>query len=226
MDAKFAEIYGTNQPSEADVEKLAAAELAEKLAGNEEADIAEMSDEQIESLAAQVLAQQSGQEAEEPAAEDEAQEKVAEADYLGRVMAHAYVNELRNIEKTAEEAAPAAEAPAAEAPKSRFQKVKEHLGKHKKKYIGGAVAAGTLAAGAKFGPKAVGAMKARFQKKSSALDALAEQRAMEILEANGIDINSLGAETKTSSSNEAEVLAGAVDQRAWEMLQELGFGQK
>lgn len=41
-----------------------------------------------------------------PAAKDkEAQEKLAEADFLGRAMAHAYVDELRGIEKAAAEEA-------------------------------------------------------------------------------------------------------------------------
>lgn len=39
----------------------------------------------------------------EKTAEEEAQEKLAEADFLGRLMAHAYVSELHNIEKQAQE---------------------------------------------------------------------------------------------------------------------------
>ena len=103
MDPKLAEIYGTNEVTEADVEKLAAAELATKLAGDEETGTEGMTEEDLEAIAQQVLApeQEQQEEVEETQAGDEAQEKVAEADYLGRVMAHSYVQELRNIEKTA-----------------------------------------------------------------------------------------------------------------------------
>ena len=113
MDAKLAEMYGTNQVDETDVEKLAAAELAEKLAADESMNLSEMSEDDIEALAAQVLEGDSSaeetEEEEKTASEeegeeevaDEDQEKLAEADYLGRVMAHSYVQELRNIEKTA-----------------------------------------------------------------------------------------------------------------------------
>lgn len=103
MDPKLAEIYGTNQ--EADLEKLAAAELAEGLANDEQLNLDGLSEDELEALAQDVL---NGEEAatEEQPAGDEAQEKLAEADYLGRVMAHSYVNELRSIEKTAKAEGP------------------------------------------------------------------------------------------------------------------------
>lgn len=216
MDPKLAEIYGTNNPSQSDVEKLAAAELAESLAGNEDANIDGMSDEQVEALAAQVLAQQS--EAAPADGEDDAQEKVAEADYLGRVMAHAYVQELRNMEKVAEESAPAPEAP-----KSKMQRVKEFAGKHKKKLIaGGLMTAGAVAAKKGYNHfKGRAAAAAEKTVQSSALDTLAEQRALAILEANGIDLNEI-----EKQSGAEDVLEQAVDGRAWEMLAELGFTQK
>ena len=142
MDQTLAAIYGTAQVSEEDVEKLAAAELAEKLASGE----AELDDETLEALASEVLAaeaeeapaveepEKTAEEAkvEEPQAEEkkvetkteekaeeakveepaektaetaeelsEEQQKIAEADYLGRVMAHAFAQESREIEKSA-----------------------------------------------------------------------------------------------------------------------------
>jgi len=111
MDPKLAEIYGTNQ--EADLEKLAAAELAEGLANDDQLDTDGMTEEELEAVAQEVLnasaeGDEGGEEGgnidgeqEKVSAAEEAQEKLAEADYLGRVMAHSYVNELRNIEKTA-----------------------------------------------------------------------------------------------------------------------------
>jgi hypothetical protein len=110
MDPKLAEIYGTN---DADLEKLAAAELAEGLANDEQLDTDGMTEEDLEAIAQDVLSASAEGEEEAEAAEGEAapeqektsaaeaQEKLAEADYLGRVMAHSYVNELRELEKTA-----------------------------------------------------------------------------------------------------------------------------
>lgn len=231
MDQKLAEIYGTNVPTESDLEKMAAAQMAEELTSDGSADLSGYSEEDLEMLAQQVL---SGDEGEQYSDGDEATEKVAEADYLGRVMAHAYVQELRTIEKTAEEAAAAAPsseapaAPAAEAPKSRFQRMKEkgkamggavagHVGRHKKKYIGGAL--GALAVGA--GLKA----KQHFGKKSSALDDLTMMRVAEILEANGIDPEQAFSGAVKQSSAPNEVLANEVESRAWSVLNEMGFKQ-
>lgn len=127
MDPKLAEVYQTNQPDESDVEALATAALAEKLAEADEVNVDGLSDDEAEALASQILdgdsgsadAQDEGEPeaeaaAEEPAAEGEEktageegeqltpeQEKIAEADYLGRVMAHAYVAERKEIEKEA-----------------------------------------------------------------------------------------------------------------------------
>lgn len=104
MDKTLAEIYGTNQVEEADVEKLAAAELAEQLT---ETGDAQIDDETLEALAQEVLSQEDSEEASDEQAVsepemDEAQEKIAEADYLGRIMAHSFVQESREIQKQAE----------------------------------------------------------------------------------------------------------------------------
>lgn len=114
MDAKLAEIYGTGKVDEADVETLAAAQLATKLAAAEEVDVAGLSDDEAEALAAQVIGETEEQSSDEDAEEEveteegektaedeEAQEKIAEADYIGRVMAHAYVAERMELEKQA-----------------------------------------------------------------------------------------------------------------------------
>jgi hypothetical protein len=123
MDQRLAEIYGTNQEQEADTEKLAAAALAEKLEEDGEIDLDNLDAEQLEALAADVL-DASGEEASAESAEgdEEGEEqeadgeeaegetmKLAEADFetadtMGRVMAHAMVQEMRSIEsETADE---------------------------------------------------------------------------------------------------------------------------
>ena len=196
MDPRLAEIYGTAQVDDSDLEKAAAAELAEGLAEEDGSiDLDSLNEEQLEYLASQVLAEEGAEE--EAPSEDDSQEKLAEADYLGRVMAHAYVNEIRGIEKQAEEAA------ATEAPPTRMQRAKAFGKKHWKK---GAVAGGTIAAGvgiAKGGrplrlaqlkrsaKKGVEKAVAEKAKTSSALETLAEARALEILEENGIDPSEL-----------------------------------
>lgn len=101
MDPKLAEIYGTNQTTDSDLEKLAAAELADSLSDGEETNVDGMTEEDLEAIAQNVLGGDEEPAAEETEAGDDSQEKVAEADYLGRVMAHAYVQELGNIEKVA-----------------------------------------------------------------------------------------------------------------------------
>jgi hypothetical protein len=262
MDAKLAEIYGTNTPDQDDVEKLAAAELAEELSGDEQVDTEGLTEEQLEAVAEEVLAAgeetkqtEETEEQEETEGTDEMAEKVAEADHLGRVMAHSMVHELRSIEKQAssayakgyertfgpkglgkvvghlkglggkakamgaagaEKAKAVGKAGAAKA-KAGAEKAKTHVKAHGKKYSAGAGAVGGAAAGA-------AAMKMK-EKKSSALDTLVERRAMEILEASGIDPNSLEQVQQKEASAEFDpkaVLAERVEQGAWELLAQYG----
>lgn len=111
MDPRLAELYGTNEEQ---VESVAADELAEKLASADDLDVEGLSDDEAESLAQEILASSaSAEEQAEEASEEEEEvseeaedgdtEKVAEAqaDYLGRVMAHAFTQELRGIDKEA-----------------------------------------------------------------------------------------------------------------------------
>jgi hypothetical protein len=232
MDQKLAELYGTNQPEGDDVEKLAAAQLAEELGDGGEIDVSNLSDEDVEALAAQTLAAEAGEEV-VPAGDpqEQAQEKLAEADYLGRVMAHAYVQELRGIEKEAAKSDMAGKVmkglkglkskglkglgAAKEKGKAGLKMVKKHKG------AVGAAAGGAAAGGA------AGFMAGKKSKESSALDTLAERRVLEILEANGIDPEQLSAveteeQTKTSAPV-AEVLDAAVTNRAAEILAQYGL---
>ncbi len=230
MDQTLAQIYGTNQPEGEEAEKLAAAELATQLAAGGELDLNTLTDEQVESLASQVLEAEGGGEA-APAGDPnaDAQEKVAEADMLGRVMAHAYVQELRGIEKEAgakemggkvlahlkaARSRVAGSAPVAKG-KELGKKIGEHVARHGKKYTAGAAGAAGAAGGYVAGK----------HKESSALDVLAERRAIEICEANGIDPSTLTpveTETVKTSAPAAEVLDAAVTQRAAEMLAQYG----
>jgi len=259
MDPRLAEIYGTNSEEQTqDTEKVAAAQLAEKLAGDESLNLEGMSEDQIEALAQEVLAQgadeqtQAAEETEEAEATEEteekqASEKLAEADYLGRVMAHSYVQELRNIEKEA-------------GVKETAGKVMGHLKRHKEDVKGGfkdlaymakspRQAASALKDSVKThgvkrtikenknsvkalgvaGAGAVGtgaAAKKYKDKKSSAvsaLDTLAAQRALEILAENGIDYNEEAEVEEKTASNPADALAAAVEARAMELLQAEGY---
>lgn len=283
MDPKLAEIYGTNEVSEYDVEKLAAAELAEELSESDDANIDGMTEDDVEALAAQVLTEEQGEEYVE---DDDSLEKISEADYLGRVMAHSYVQELRGIEKQAAEDSVNKHRGAANivggsvagekekgigrgnigvgqgptmrermghmkhtlkgighriaAPFSGTQQAAKLMSKldteglsaaekltarkdilrrgkalaKRNKYIAGGVGAATLAAGGAM------AMKKHKEKRSSAIDTLAERRALEILEMNGIDPSQLGQE-KVSSAE--DVLVDTVEQRAWDILSQYGF---
>lgn len=273
MDPQLAAIYGTNQDGE-DTEKLAAAELAEKLAADGETDPAEFSDEQIQELAAAALAEAEGDEVKEPEEDEEeeqsaqgdeededavavkepdekqasaelekeAKAKLAEADYLGRVMAHAYVQELRSIteddgtEKTAGPRMDAFKAKAKDVAgkaKAHFGKAKAkgsetggkvlaHLKTHKKKYVGGAAGA-AVAGGGAYAYKKHKKAAAETEEQPSALDILAARRAEAILKENGIELTEPETEKQSASNEEQEALANAVEARAMEMLAEAGY---
>ena len=100
MNEFLAELYGTpeNIGGGDDLEKNAAAEFLVKLAAEEGVDLDTLSDDEVGELLAEI---EQGEGSGEAEVEDETQEKMAEADFLGRAMAHAYVDELTEIEKEA-----------------------------------------------------------------------------------------------------------------------------
>ncbi|MHA2333748.1 MAG: hypothetical protein ACXAEU_17110 [Candidatus Hodarchaeales archaeon] len=118
MDKFLSEYYGTNSGQEEAtasydeeaIEKMAQLTLLEKEASEEGVDLSQLSEEEILSLADELYSAKEeapAQEIEKEAQEKEAQEKEAQdmfeaADYSGRVMAHAMVQELNNIQKEAE----------------------------------------------------------------------------------------------------------------------------
>lgn len=231
MDSKLAEAYGTAPVNEVDLEALATAELATKLAAADEIDVDGMSDERAEELAAELLggSEEGGEEppTEEPAVEEAPveeektagdattpeQEKIAEADYLGRVMAHAYVNERNEIEKAA----------AAAKPKTASDKttVVKTAGKKDKAGDKGKVMAALKA------KKASAEVPAEVpaEEQVSALDRLAQIRAAEILKENGIDPSAEPETEKKSSINEEEaaLLHAKVEERAQALLVSQGY---
>lgn len=221
MDPKLAAMYGTNVLDESDIEKLAAAEFAEQLANDGQIDLDNIDPDQLEALAQDVLGGEDA-EVEGDDAELEDQEKVAEADYLGRVMAHAMTQEMRDIEKTAahhDDYHGPVEKNQGPIQKGRLRRAGEHVAHHARKagsnLAGGAGAKGfkeralgkagqrwavhgtRAGAAATVGAAAFGAKKGYNKlKKSSAIDTLAEQRAYEILAENGIEIEKVAADEK------------------------------
>lgn len=95
MDPFLAEFYGTGASQE-EMEKTAQLEMLEKIAEEEGVDLDDLSEEELE-----YILSEEGEEVEEDDGDDdmekEAMEKFAEADFLGRVMAHANWDEMQKI---------------------------------------------------------------------------------------------------------------------------------
>jgi hypothetical protein len=174
----------------------------------------------------------------------EQRQKLAEADYLGRAMAHAMVQELgsigeamnkeakgidaiqaaKNLGQFAKHHAGAAAKGGADKAKAFGKSLKEHASKHK-----GALGAGA-AAGAATGA-AAGAATGR-KKEASALDELAAKRAMEKIAEANFDIDeaadklealfTLGV-TESTKVASAENQEQALELRALELLEQVGY---
>lgn len=100
MDEWLSQVYGTGQST--DIEKTAQNMMLQKLAEEEGIDLSGLDDAELDALAQAVAAEEGGEFAEggegvEEGGEEELQAKFAEADFLGRVMAHAYTQELQKI---------------------------------------------------------------------------------------------------------------------------------
>lgn len=240
MNEFLAEMYGTRDnigaPSnDAEVEKMAEAQLLDEALQAEGIDIDQLPGETIVKLAHQLLGEDS-QIVKEAAAEgdmDESfEEKVAQADFLGRVMAHSYVDEMTGMDKEAKGEAVFKAKLLGKKLLSKTKKLPGRLGKQVERlgkgvtelYAGKGSAArmhprtakliggGTVGAGTAAGAGAAYGTKKLMEKKNSALDSLAEKRAMEWAAEHGLLDD--GEETK---------LAAAVDQRAYELLLENGI---
>jgi hypothetical protein len=241
MDSFLGEMYGTNKTASAasqeDFEKEASVQLFMKLASEQDIPLGDMPDEDVARLyatwvdkTAEFPPKKEGKgededegkkhEEKETRAKEEheekkaAAEKVAEADFLGRVMAHAYVQELQKIagaEAEGEKEAAMPEALAKGLAKARgvgagaFKKV---VGK------GPAMAAHDVGEKVREGAKAVGehvsrnrgkyeagggaallaggAAAGRKSKEGSAIDELAAERAVYMAHEGGWDAEQAG----------------------------------
>ena len=282
MDAQLAEIYGTGQEANAedDQVKLAAAELLVKLAGDNNVDLSQFSDAEVAEMVQELQKEaelppqfqkkeESSEEKKETpeskessesssespeAKKAEAAEKVAEADFLGRVMAHSFAQECKEIEKDAGE-----EKPSGGKWSRAIGRATTHglvgqaagagvgagvgaaLGKALKHGAGKGAGAGALVGaglgsiagqihGARKGWREGKATdKALHEKKGeaeqSALNALAEQRALAMAkEAGWVDTEgNLVAPPAPEATKTASPLDLAVERRALEMLEANGY---
>lgn len=116
MNEFLAAYYGTggttsSQGVSEDVEKQAQIQLFAKIASEQQIDLTQLSDQQVAGLwnNFQKVAEEGKEEdkdkkvekaKEEHEEKKAAAEKIAEADFLGRVMAHSYVDELKKIAST------------------------------------------------------------------------------------------------------------------------------
>jgi hypothetical protein len=267
MNAELAAFYGTNGATEEDQEKLASVQNFAKLAAKHGVDLTQMEDAEVDALYAEVYpefaktAADNGfppkkKDEDEDEEEDEKkeaaaqyhqeklafQEKVAEADFMGRVMAHSFTQEMGNIEKgaadysvmktttgkllrralkkgpTGTQARALLKGKAEKAGKAGM----EHVKKHKGKYMAGGAAAGT---GAGFAAGRKTASAAQFEE-------LAANHAIKVAEAGGYDVDQaheLVSSVYNLGLEETEKVAGvqdlddAIHVRGLEYLEAAGY---
>jgi len=204
MDQYLAQMYGTGQEAgdvDTAITKIAA-DLQE-----EDINIDDLTDEQVEALVAAYAEEGAPEETAtdgETEKTAEAEQKFAEADYMGRIIAHSFVNEVGDIQKQASAGGEDREKDAARGKakkllarmtggrygkatlRERLGEAAQAVGKGAKKVVGkipggkaGRIAAGVGAAGA-LGAGGYAAMR----KKSSdtTLDAAIEAKAIELLQ--------------------------------------------
>jgi len=221
MDEQLAAIYGTgnNEVEETDIEKMAAAELLVKLAEEEGVDLDQFNDQEIAEMVSGLYKgaefppkkdegkKEEHEEEESPKKEkeEEAKEKAAEADFLGRVMAHSMVHELREIEKEAGVKETVGKAGKAVGGffKNQAKNVKEGVT---------GMGVGSTRAGSQIGLTKM----ERLKKLAPAAGAAAG------LTAAGVAAAKLHGKKKESSAN-MEALDQLASQRAFEMAKEAGY---
>lgn len=231
MDQELAALYGTTGTTQEDQTKVAEAQLFAKLAADNGINLNELTDDQIQELWDGTFAKQATEEEKKEPTEEkkeeakeeekkaaaqaefnsqrEWQEKVAECDKLGRIMAHAYVQELdlikQAMEKKAEKAMPFAgkETPAEE--KAEEKEMKEHK-KGKEEHE---------------------------EKKASAIDDLAAKQALQLAHEAGLDVKvaakridaiaTLGGPAQSEKTASATSLEETIQIRALEFLEAAGY---
>lgn len=262
MDEQLAQIYGTGQSESydhEDLQKTAAAELLVKLAAEQGVDLNSFSDSDIGEMISELYKSAEGTEVaekkeekkegeEEEEEKKNAQEKVAEADFLGRVMAHAMVQELNGIDKVAAETQTPDRSAFTGLSKLRqrgreskaFQAATHGLaggalgalaggGSGKAALLGGlagaglGAGAGALRASLAKGKRQALAELSHDEKRASALDALAEQRAWEMAKEAGYVDDQGNLCAPVEKQKQASTLDTAVDYRALQLLEAAGL---
>jgi len=197
MDKTLADFYdtlGAVEPSQEQMAKTAELELLEKIAEEGDIDLTKLSDEQIVE-AYNELAGTPEETTDDDMEKDAAADMVKQADYMGRIMAHAYVDELKSIQKHAEEGGePEPEKkgnPLLAAVQKKKEEAKEDKGEDKEK-------------------------DAAFQES-------VEKRAFDILNENGL-VNEDGTIVPPDAlQKQAEEEKVAVDTAAWQVLADMGY---
>ena len=256
MNLDLAAMYGTPGAESAieEQEKIAQAELFAKLAADNGIDLNQLGDEQIAELWDGTFGKTAGDDKDEDDEDDkskkaaaefyavkEAQDKVAEADYLGRVMAHSFTSEMDQI-KEAGRMGDAAEAvgghlvrtgrKAGNLFKSKKDIIAEEAGHKatmsatKAKRIGGGLYAGGAAV------TGAGGYAATRKKESSALDVEAAELAFQKAAGAGWDVNEASERLTavlTLGPLESEKIASAstygeaLEVRSLELLAQAGY---
>lgn len=236
MDEQLAAIYGTAQPDfdETDLEKTAAAELLVKLAEEQGVDLNDFSDEEVTEMLNDLYktgACKQGEgdapppngaektDEEKKKEEEAAKEKVAEADYLGRIMAHSMVQELNNIEKEAGKASEMA-GKAWGAVKGGASKAKEWVKGRPEAYASAGEGVKGAVTGKVFG------RKLPVKERLKLLGQAAKQVAPEAGAAAGLGgaayLATRGGKKKQGSAD-GSALEALAQQRAFEMAKQAGY---
>jgi hypothetical protein len=243
MDAQLAAIYGTGVSAEEDQVKLAAAELLVKLAEDNGVDLSQFSDaevvQMIEELhktaefppAAEEKKDEKKESKETPeakeskesseSAEKEAAEKVAEADFLGRVMAHSFEQERREITKEAKGLGEAA-GKAWAGLKGVASKAKPHLERGKELVTGSHARdlKGADEIGKRLAPKSKETKVVSGMLKSEKNKVLATRLGLGAAGAAGV---AGGVAAASGKKKESSALDAIASERAWELAKEAGW---
>ena len=261
MDSMLAEIYGTGQAqAENDMEKAAAAELLVKLAEQNNVDLNQFGDAEIAEMVNELYKTaedeaekeseetkegegEGGEDKESEETKEGSAEKLAEADFLGRVMADSMVQELGEIEKQAGprwDAVKGAPKKAWEWIKNRPQGYRE-AGRGIREAVTGKGSMGDKSmskmdrlkalkllkhvapeAGVAAGATAAGVAAHKMRKKhGSALDSLAQERAYELAKQAGW-VDPAG-NLVSPQVKEASALDSEVERRALQILEANGY---
>lgn len=147
------ELYGSEEARQDEEVKLAQAELVEAVAAEAGVDLNELDDEELEKFAHYVLSDEdevievsSDTDVEDVVGEDN--EKIAEAELMGRTMARAYADELSQIESEGGNMDKVASAMEDIAEAWEMQKIAESDNSGRNAAIGGAAGAAALGGGA------------------------------------------------------------------------------